>query len=45
MVRDSAPLKGNCNEKDRWRRHLDDDDLERKGDRRGPWRDDESGRG
>ena len=30
MVRDSAPLKGDCNEKDRWRRHEDDDDLERK---------------
>ena len=30
MVRDSAPLKGDCNEQDRWRRRLDDDDLEGK---------------
>ena len=30
MVSDSAPLKGDCNEKNRWRRHLDDDDLEGK---------------
>ena len=30
MVRDSAPLKGDCNEQDRWRRCLDDDDLEEK---------------
>ena len=30
MVRDSAPLKGDCDEKDCWRRHLDDDDLERR---------------
>ena len=28
MVRDSAPLKSDCNEQDRWRRLLDDDDLE-----------------
>ena len=28
--RDSAPLKGDCEDEDRWRRHLDDDDLERK---------------
>ena len=30
MVRDSAPLKRDCNEQDRWRRRLDDDDLEGK---------------
>ena len=30
MVCGSPPLKGDCNEKDRWRRHLDDDDLEGK---------------
>ena len=30
MVRGSAPLKDDCNEKDRWRSHLDDDDLEGK---------------
>ena len=30
MDRDSAPLKGDCNEQDRWRRRLDDDDLEGK---------------
>ena len=49
MVRDSAPLKGDCNEQDRWRRPLDDDDLEgegsSQGDRQGPWKDDESGHG
>ena len=28
MVRDSAPLKSDCNEQDRWGRLLDDDDLE-----------------
>ena len=28
MVHDSAPLKSDCNEQDRWRRLLDDDDLE-----------------
>ena len=28
--RDSAPLKGDCNEQDRWRRRLDDEDLEGK---------------
>ena len=28
MVCDSAPLKSDCNEQDRWRRLLDDDDLE-----------------
>ena len=28
MVRDSAPLKSDCNEQDRWRYLLDDDDLE-----------------
>ena len=30
MVRDSAPLKSDCNEQDRWRSRLDEDDLERK---------------
>ena len=30
MVRDSAPLKSDCNEQDHWRRHLDDDNLEGK---------------
>ena len=30
MVRDSTPLKSDCNEQDRWRRRLDDDDLEGK---------------
>ena len=30
MVRDSAPLKRDCNEQDRWRRRLDNDDLEGK---------------
>ena len=30
MVRDSAPLKRDCNEQARWRRRLDDDDLEGK---------------
>ena len=28
MVRDSAPSKSDCKEQDRWRRRLDDDDLE-----------------
>ena len=30
MIRDSTPLKGDCNEQDRWRRRLDDDDFEGK---------------
>ena len=29
MVRDSAPLKSDCNEQDRWRRLLDDDESGR----------------
>ena len=28
MVPDSAPWKSDCKEQDRWRRLLDDDDLE-----------------
>ena len=27
MFRDSAPLKSDCNEQDRWRSRLDEDDL------------------